>query len=465
MTRPFFLSNSQAEQVHQATLEVLEQTGIFLDNEEAETLLLTAGARKKGDRVTIPKEVVEKALSEIKHSTTIYDRNGEPALKLENGSNYFGPGSDALYQRDINTGKIRESRLEDVTYNVKLADALGFDFIMSMALPRRLKKEILYPAIFAEMAKNTTRPIVTTCVTLEDIKHIHQIAQIITNENGSSRPFYIAYLEPLSPLRFDKVGIDKLLYCSENEIPFIFGAGANSGVLAPVTPEGGVVQGGAESLAGLVIAFLKNPQAKFIYGSNTSSADMRTGFVCYGAGEWFRTVAMYADMGKYYDLPSWGTAGCTDAMEIDGQAAWEAYRGIMMAVQSRSSLVHDMGYMCFGELYDPLMLVLVIEMLKEAKHLLKPAELTEEALSVKVIHEVATTSSFFLSHPDTAKNHKKRIWNSKLINRSKIGQDYKQQTNRLKNRVREIVSGHNVEPLDLSKDKKITQYLESISSF
>ena len=44
-------------------------------------------------------------------------------------------------------------------------------------------------------------------------------------------------------------------------------------------------------------------------------------------------------------------------------------------------------------------------------------------------------------------------------------QDYKQQTNRLKNRVKEIVSGHNVEPLDLSKDKKITQYLESISSF
>jgi hypothetical protein len=33
---------------------------------------------------------------------------------------------------------------------------------------------------------------------------------------------------------------------------------------------------------------------------------------------------------------------------------------------------------------------------------------------VKVIHEVATTSSFFLSHPDTAKNHKKRIWNSKF---------------------------------------------------
>ncbi len=464
MTRPFFLTNSQAEQVHQATLEVLEQTGIFLDNEEAETLLLANGARKIGNRISIPREVVEKALSEIKHSFTIYDRNGKPALEMKNGGNYFGPGSDAMYQRDINTGKIRESNLDDVSYNVKLADALGFDFIMSMALPRELTKEILYPKIFAEMAKNTTLPIVTTCVTLEDIKHIHQIAQIITGDNVSSTPFYIAYLEPLSPLRFDKVGIDKLLYCSENEIPFVFGAGANSGVLAPVTPEGGVVQGGAESLAGLVIAFLKNPNAKYIYGSNTSSADMRNGFVCYGAGEWSRTVAMYADMGKYYDLPSWGTAGCTDAMEIDGQAAWEAYRGIMMAIQSQSSLVHDMGYMCFGELYDPLMLVLVIEMLTEAKHLLKPAELTEEALSVKVINEVATTTSFFLSHPDTAKNHRKRIWNSKLINRSKIGQDYEPQTNRLKNRVKEIISGHNFLTLDSSKDKRVTQYLESISS-
>jgi len=464
MTRPFFLSNSQAEQVHQATLEVLEQTGIILDNEEAESLLLASGAKKDGNRITIPEEIVEKALSEINHAITIYDRNGNPALELDNGCNYFGPGSDAMYQRDITTGKIRESRIEDVSYNVKLADALGFDFVMLMALPRELDKDMLYPTIFAEMARNTTRPIVTTCVTLEDVKHIHQISQIITGENGSPKPFYIAYLEPLSPLIFDKVGVDKLPYCSEHEIPFVIAAGATSGILAPVTPEGGVVQGGAESLAGLVIAFMKNPKVKFIYGANTSSADMRTGFVCYGAGEWFRTVAMYADMGKYYNLPSWGTAGCTDAMEIDGQAAWEAYRGIMMAIQSQSSLVHDMGYMCFGELYDPKMLVLVMEMLKEAKHLLEPADLTEEALSVRVIHEVATTTSFFLSHPDTAKNHQKRIWNSKLINRSKIGQPYQPQADRLNNRVIELMSDHKAEPLELSRDKIITQYLDSIPS-
>ena len=127
----------------------------------------------------------------------------------------------------------------------------------------------------------------------------------------------------------DYSGTQRLLYCAENEIPFMYAAGANCGTGAPITPEGGVVQGTAESLAGLILAMLKNEAARFVYGANTSSVDMKSMLVCYGAPEWYKTVAMYADMGKYYKLPSWGTAGCSDAFFVDAQAAMEAYEGIV----------------------------------------------------------------------------------------------------------------------------------------
>ena len=153
------------------------------------------------------------------------------------------------------------------------------------------------------MVGNTARPIVTTAVSCADVAHIRAIASLVAGGADAleARPFVLAYLEPMSPLRFDRDCVDKLLYCCDHAIPFSFAAGANLGTGAPITPEGGVVQGSAESLAGLVLALLRNPDAKAVYGSNTSCADMRSALVCYGPSEWARTVAMYADLGKYYE--------------------------------------------------------------------------------------------------------------------------------------------------------------------
>ncbi len=467
MPRTLFLDRKQAETLHEATLAVLERTGIALDHPEAEELLLAAGATKDDSgRVLLPRALVEAALERAPRQFTMFDRNGEPALDLQAGRTYFGPGSDALYQVDRRTGEIRNSRLDDVRDNVRVADALGFDFIMSMALPRELSARQLYPAVFAEMVGHTTRPMVVTAITVEDIRHTHRLASIVAggHEQLASHPLFLAYLEPLSPLTFDRNAVNKLLYCVEHRIPFVFAAGANCGTGAPIRPEGGVVQGGAESLAGLVIAVLKNPDVRFVYGSNTSSADMRSAMVCYGATEWFRTVAMYADMGQYYDLPTWGTAGSTDAKQIDAQAAWEAYRGILLALQCGSCLVHDMGYMSFGELYDARSLVLTMEMVREARHLLAPVDLSAEALSAGVIDEVSRSpNALYLGHPDSARNFRKALFISPLLDRDKVGQGQSDLLARLGKRLDELLASHAPAVLDEKKRAEMDAYLRRLA--
>ena len=465
MDKALFLDGQQAEQIHEATLQVLERTGVSLDHPEVEGLLLADGARKDDDgRLLIPRAMVQAALERACQKITIYDRHGEAAMTLEPGRTYFGPGSDALYQVDRETGEIRDSRLEDVTSNVHLADALGFDFIMSMALPRELPGTLLYPTVFAEMACNTARPMMVTAVTLEDVRHTHALAALLVGgeERLRQRPFFLTYLEPLSPLILDRTAVDKLLFCAERKIPFVFGAGANCGTGAPIRPEGGVVQGGAESLAGLVIAQLRDPDVRFVYGSNTSSADMRSAMVCYGASEWPRTVAMYADLARHYGLPSWGTAGCTDARQVDAQAAWEAYRSILLALQCGSTLVHDMGYMAFGELYDPRMLVLTMEMVREARHLMAPADLSEEALSTVVIDEVCRGEALYLGHQDTARSFRKALFISPLINRHKVGQQHVEMGQRLSQRVDRLLAKHQPDRPDEEVLRQVDAYLKAI---
>jgi trimethylamine--corrinoid protein Co-methyltransferase len=467
---PLLLDLGRANVMHEAALSVLERTGLRLEHPGAEALLLDAGARRDGEgRVLIPGELVEQALAQAPRSFVLADREGADALQLESGRSYFGPGSDALHQIDAETGERRDACLEDVGRNVRLAEALGFDFAMSMALPREVTGPELYPRVFAQMVRHTSRPIVFTAISRDDVEQIHQIAALVAGgvEALRARPLCVAYLEPISPLHFDRTSVDRLLYCAEQAIPFIFAPGSNCGIGAPISPEGGVVQGTAESLAGLVIATLQVREGggavRFVFGANTSAADMRSGLIAYGAPEWTRTVTMYAELARHYDLPSWGTAGSTDAQQIDAQAAWEAYRGIVLAVLSRPTLVHDMGYMALGEQFDPRMLVLAREMLDEARHLLRPADLSAEALCTEVIDEVARRRSLYLGHPHTRKNFRRMLWLSTLVSREKIGRTPEPLGDRLARRVSTAMAG---EPRALNQrlDAEVERYLATLAA-
>lgn len=466
--QPLFLDGEAAVAIHEASLSVLERTGLRVEHEEGAALLMDAGATREPEgRILVPRDLVLQALDRAA-PFTLWDQEGNPALELECGKTYFGPGSDALYQIDPESEKRRDSQLSDVGRNVRLADALGFDFIMSMALPRELPGPLLYPKVFAEMASNTKKPIIFTATSLDDVVHIHRIATTVAGTELAlrERPFILAYLEPLSPLHLDRAGVDRLLYCAGHGIPFVFAPGANCGIGAPITPSGGVVQGCAESLAGLVIASLRSEDSalRYVFGANTSSADMRSGMVCYGATEWTRTVAMYADMGRFHDLPSWGTAGCTDAQQIDIQAAWEAYRGILAALQAESTLVHDMGYMAFGEQFDPRMLVLVREMVDEARHLMEPVDLSEGALSGAVIDEVSRKRSLYLAHPETRKRYRGALWISKLINRDRVGIDPSPILQKLGEQVEKLRASHELHHLDPAVEREIERYLDGIET-
>lgn len=461
--QPLYINRVQGQKIHDATLKVLEKTGIALDHPETERMLLRRGAKKDSDgRILIHGELVQEALDRIPHRFTLYDRDGKKAFQVEDGPSYFGTGSDSLYQIDLESGEIRESTMQDVADNMRLCDALDYDFVMSTALPKEVPSSRLYPAVFAQMMKNTHKPIVTTCVDVNDVRHIHELALIVCGGKENFKPFFIAYLEPLSPLIFDRELVQKILYCAENGIPFICASGSNLGTGSPVTLEGALIQGGAESLAGLVIAYLKNKNLKFIYGANNSASDMRSGRVCYGPTEWPKTVSMYADMGKYYDLPSWGTAGGTDAQNVNAQAGWEAYRSISTVLRSGSTIVHNMGYMSFGELYDPRMILLANEMLKDARHLVKPVTLDDNSMAMDVIDQVAREKSIFLAHPHTAKNFRQSLMISKLINRKKIGEEFKDISQKLKDGVKKILKTHRPKTLPEDVTARIDEYIAGI---
>ncbi|MCF7791031.1 MAG: trimethylamine methyltransferase family protein [Victivallales bacterium] len=412
-----FLSQQDSQLIHEKALQVLEKTGVKMSHKEGRKILTKAGAKEDGDYILIPRELTEEMLKLTIPEIQMHDRNGNQAMLL--APDYranFGSGSDAIYQIDMETNERRFTTLNDIKNNLRLLDKLDhFDFVMSTGVPQpsEVPKDEVYKTVFETMAKNTTKPIIATLTCLNDIMEIHKSALELAGEWIKEKPYFLAYLEPISPLIMDDAGTDRIMFCAKNNIPFCYAAGANCGSGAPVNIEGGIIQGTAEFLGGYVLAKLVNPKAMTIYGANTSSVNPKTMLVRYGCPEWFKTTAVYADMGRFYNMPVWGTGVSTDALKLGPLAAWEAQQGVQTAIDSKCAIVHDVAYFDHGNTYDPRMLLLANEIIKREKFLKKPLNLDESFINetIRVINEVARTDGYLYPiHPHTAEHLRKSTY-------------------------------------------------------
>ena len=80
--RPRFrvLSDQQVHQLHLSALELLESTGVEVDEEQALSLLGGAGCFVRGTRARIPPRLVKQALSSVPERVAIRDRNKKTAM-------------------------------------------------------------------------------------------------------------------------------------------------------------------------------------------------------------------------------------------------------------------------------------------------------------------------------------------------------------------------------------------------
>ena len=136
------LDDDQCERLHDATLRVLERTGLIVDEPEGLELLCRAGAAVDGNRVRIPAKLVDWALSVAPREVTLYGRDGEPALRCGGYEYSFGAGSDCMYCFDHRTGERRRAVLADVVESARVQDACeNLDFVMSLFTPSDVTPE------------------------------------------------------------------------------------------------------------------------------------------------------------------------------------------------------------------------------------------------------------------------------------------------------------------------------------
>jgi trimethylamine--corrinoid protein Co-methyltransferase len=446
------LGNEQIEQIHQATLEVLERTGVQITHPRALALLDGAGARVDGNRVRIPAWLVEDAIRKAPSRIVLGNRNGERQVFLEGTKYWFGPSLDCIDYLDPLTGDRSRFTSDHCRITTTVADALpNYTWVMTIGMADDAPPDIADRVIARQVLTYTEKPLVFCCKDTNSVRDIYEMALLIAgNEERFHRaPSIVHYSEPISPLLYYDPAVEKILFCAEKGIPLINFPAPQGGSTAPATFAGEIVQGSAESLSGLVLAQLVRPGAPFIYGAFATIMDMKTTIFSYGAPEMSLMVAAMAQMAQFYRLPFFGTAGCSDAKFPDAQAAAEVAFSCMASALVGANLIHDAGsWLDHGSLASPAFMVLVNEILYMVEQFMRGIPVNDETLALEVMDRVGPGGHYL--YEDHTLRHFRNVWYSDLFDRSIqdtwVKKGKKQFADRLEEKTRKLLK-HEPAPL------------------
>ncbi|MBL7161841.1 MAG: trimethylamine methyltransferase family protein [Anaerolineales bacterium] len=459
------LSESQMRELHLAALEVLRRTGIKFHHPGAVEMLKAAGAFvSDGNLVKFPIRMVEDAIASAPSRVIMCDRDGEPAVFLEDKKVNFGTGSDCINLLDHETGEHRRFTKADIINGYHLCDALpNIDFVMSIGIPADEEPELTYDVQMALMLEHTTKPLVFVTDDLTSCQRAIDMAAAVAGGHEALREqqHILLYSEPSSPLQQSSTALDKLMLMAKYELPVVHSPAPLMGGTGPITMASGLAMSLAEIFSSLVAHQLTKPGAPFIFGAGLHHMDMKAAQICYASPEFQLTKAAIAQLGRWYGMPTWGYAGCTDAKVMDEQAALESILSVMMAKFSGANLIHDVGYMESGLTCSFEMIVLTDELIALTDNLMKGIEINEDTLMLDEIDQVGP-GGHFLNTQQTLGRFKD-FWYPSLLDRSLrptwLDAGATTLGERLTGRVKEIIKEHQPKPLDPEKKRQVQEIL------
>jgi trimethylamine---corrinoid protein Co-methyltransferase len=459
------MTDDQVERIHYGTLHILERVGVKIFEPESLDLLRDAGAKVDGNLVRIPPWMVQDALQSAPRAVSLAARDGSDAIVLEKGRIHYGSGSEVPFTIDLDTGRRRKVVKTDVCNSSRLIDALdNIDFAMSLGLISDVPVDTSDLYQFEAMLLNTSKPILFTCYSRSNLEAIIGMAAAACGGKDKliERPSIALYAEPTSPLVHSREALEKLLTCAAEGIPLIYATTPMLGATGPVTVSGSVVVANAEILSGLVIHQLKSRGAPFIHGGGIPPMHMGTSICSYGGPERDRGCIALVRLSQYYGLPSFTTAGCTDAHTFDQQAGMEAGFNLAVAGLAGGNLIHDLGYMGVGMISCLEYLLLCSEAVGAVKNLLRGIDVDDECLALDLIEKVGP-GGHYLAEEHTMKLFRRELYFPQTLNRKNYdaweiegGKTFGEAANE---KVRAVLDNHQPAGLPAGAEKEIQEII------
>jgi trimethylamine--corrinoid protein Co-methyltransferase len=447
------LNEEQIQEILRAALEILEKTGCDVLHEGGRKLLKQAGALVRDERVKVPAHIVEAAIRSTPKGFVAYDREGRRALEIEGRKSYYGTSTASPRTRDAFSREIRETRVADIAWGARVADALpNIDWVMPMGSSQDVPGLAADACEFEAVVTNTTKPIVFIGYSARGSERVYEMAAEVAGGLDALRekPFLISYPEPITPLVYPDEVVDRILLSADLFMPQLPGPTVQFGATGPVTLAGAIAQVVAESLMGLVLAQLRQPGTPVVLGANLAVFDMATTMLTTGSPEMSLALAGQAEVAQALGLPTWGLAGSTDSKVLDAQAGLESGFSVLAQGLAGLNLIHDVGYMDSGMICSTEMLVLGNEAIGMAKRFTRGIAVNPETLARELVAKVGP-GGHFLQEDHTVRHFRQELWRPSLLARQEYSiwqaDGAKDMERRIGEKLEAIRDEHEVAPL------------------
>lgn len=332
-----FLSEKDAEFVHEQSLILLEKKGIHFGHKDAIEVFKKHGLKVEGNIVFFERDDVEKAIKLSPRSFQWETRDGSVTVDGREKS-LCGSAAGPAFMMDAD-GTVRRGLLEDYVKICKIVDSSDqLQFVHSLLVDfNDVDTERLPYVQVANLLKYVDKPINLTALQTSS-ESVGEVAkkqiQMIKKFYGKDGNVVLGGACATSPMHYGTNDVDAIMGFISEKQPISLIACSLPVITSHASIITTIIQNNAEILAGLVLVQLVQPETPFVYATISSSVNLRTVSPLFGSAEVALMSAATASLANYYDVPYRSGGSINDAADIDYQAGAESVFNLAPIIMS-----------------------------------------------------------------------------------------------------------------------------------
>ncbi len=400
MTHLTVLTAGEVESIHQATLRILDVTGILLTAPEAREILSGEGARIRGERVEMPPDLVERSLARCPRQATIRGRSGQ-TITLGAGKLHWHNLGGAAQVYEPGSGRCRPSTLQDVRDSTRLLDALpNVSSITPFFTPEEVPGPLMSLSMYRHALAHTTKPLQGPgSQTAAEVRYTARMASVI----GPPAEVLSLGISPISPLILPDDVAAAIIETARLGIKLAPLPCPTAGATAPMSMAGALAQQNAEVLASIVLAQSVQPGLPIVYCGRLAMMEPRTGVSVWGGVELGLVSAGTVALAHSYGLPVNVYGLSTNSHTLDLQNGYERALNAIAPALAGADELSGIGEMAAGVAGSYAQMVCDDEVAASVGRLVRGFAVDDDALAVDLVDRVSRGTHNYLDQKHTVR--------------------------------------------------------------
>ncbi len=337
----------KVKRIHDATMNLLENVGVDLYNDRIINLLKKNNIKTDGYRAFFTEKQIMEWVGKAPKEFELHARNKKYNMKIGGVHVNFAPSNSGFPIITEMDGRERPAVYKDYIEFLKLVQQTPYYNINGgvMVTPNDLKNKNVYPTMLLSTIIHSDKCLFGGMGGFEESNMTMNMLKILYGESDFIKNSkIITIISSASPLQYSGNMLETMIEYIENGQAVIIAPAVMAGTTGPVTMAGTIAISNAETLVGVAVAQMIKEGSNVIYGSATSTADLRDGTFCIGAPESALAVKYCAMLAKFYGLPSRGGGTLNDAKTLNMQAGYEGMMCLLTAADCGINFIlHSAG--------------------------------------------------------------------------------------------------------------------------